>query len=91
MGDALLLRTAKRIPANVRKVIIEQDMIDTADARADHTETAMHKLYLYYDAYLDANGEYSNWNCPRCRAGVLDVWRKIKPFLQQLEYESQIK
>jgi hypothetical protein len=79
----ILQRMAKRIPAHVRKHILEGEVIDRARFEADIVHTPMHYLFELYEIYLDIDGEFNNWYCPRCREHVLKVWLKLKPYLEQ--------
>lgn len=83
-----LLRLAKRIPANVRRHVLDEGFIDKARSESDVTNTPMHFIFEQYELYLDSNGEFDNWYCPKCREHVLKTWRKVKPYLQQLEMET---
>ncbi len=80
----LYLEMAKRIPENLRKIIIEEKFIEKA-INTDITGTPMEYLFDVYQEFLDAIGEHDGWNCFRCREHILNDWRKMEKYLIQIQ------
>lgn len=75
---------AKRVPAGIRKNILEEQFIDKA-TNVDVKGTPMEYLFDVYEEFIDANGEHDDWNCHLCREHILHEWRKLKPYLEELQ------
>ena len=45
----------------------------------------MEYLFDVYEEFIDAIGEHDNWNCFKCRDHILSDWRRMKPYLIQIE------
>ena len=82
------MNIARRIPANVRKIILQENFIDIAK-NVDVTGTPMEYLFDVYEEFIDTIGEHDNWNCFRCREHILSEWRKIKTSLIKLQNNEQ--
>ena len=74
---------ANRIPAGIRKVIIDERLIDKA-VNSEVTGTPMEYLFDVYEEFIDAMGEHDNWTCFKCREHILSEFKKLKPYLEQL-------
>ena len=70
----------KRIPENIRKIIVEEKFIDKA-YNSDVTGTPMEYLFDVYEEFLDAIGEHDSWTCFKCREHILNDWKKMQPYL----------
>ena len=79
----LLLQMAKRIPAGIRKTILQECFIDKA-INTEVTGTPMEYLFDVYEEFIDANGEHDNWTCWKCREHILNDFRRIKSYLIKL-------
>jgi len=79
---------AERIPANVRKIILEECFIDKA-FNTNNTGTAMEYLFDVYEEFIDAMGEFEDWSCFKCRQAILDNFKKMKIYLIELENASE--
>ena len=75
---------AQRIPPDKRKIILEEKFIDKA-INTEVTGTPMEYLFDVYEEHIDALGEHDNWTCYKCREHILNDWRKMKPFLEELQ------
>lgn len=81
-----VLAAAKKIPAKIRKHIIEEKFIDKAHNITD--DKTFEYLFDVYEEFIDMNGEFDDWTCGRCRAKVFSEWHKLKPYLERLESEA---
>lgn len=81
---SILKQMAERIPPDKRKIILEEQFIDKA-INTENTGTPMEYLFDVYEENLDANGEYDNWTCYKCREHILMDWRNMKPFLIEMQ------
>ena len=79
----LYLEMVKRIPADIRKIIVEEKFIDNA-LNSDVTGTPMEYLFDVYEEFLDASGEHDDWGCFRCREHILSDWKKMLPYMIKL-------
>lgn len=75
-----LEQTAEKIPAQIRTIIKEKNLIDAASIYAVKG-SPMEYLFDVYAEFLDPSGEFQNFECPRCRQHVLENFKKLKPFL----------
>jgi hypothetical protein len=76
-----LQSVAHRIPYDVAKKIVDEDMINSARSTTQ-LHTPMHYLFLIHDKHIDKSGSYDHWQCPKCRLHVLEVFRKLQPFIK---------
>lgn len=76
----LLEQTAIKIPAEIRNVIREKNLIDKA-VNNNAVNTPMEYLFDVYNEFIDMSGEYSNYQCMKCRGYVLDIFQKLKPYI----------
>ena len=79
----LMLANAKRIPAEIRRMILEKEMITKA-FNADVPGTPMEFLFDVYNEFVDPSGNVGNFNCPKCRQEVLNSFKKLHPYLIEL-------
>lgn len=82
-SDKLMMATAARIPAGIRKGIIEEGFIDKA-VNLEIENSPMQYLFDVYIEFLDAANDAGNWNCFKCREKVLMDFRRLKPYLMEL-------
>ena len=75
------LVAAKKIPAEIRKKCLQ--VIDKA-CNIQEPGTPMEYLFDVYMEFVDVNGEHDDWTCWRCRDFVLQEFRKMKPYLNEL-------
>ena len=85
--DELYLRIAKKVPKQVRKFILEEDLIGRA-VNVEQTRTPMEYLFDAYETFIDNSSEHDNWQCAKCRAHVLNQWKTLKPYMEQLSNEN---
>ena len=79
--SAFMQAVANRIPYDVAKKIVDEDMV--AKARTNTAlHTPMHYLFLIHDQHIDKSGAYDHWQCPKCRMHVLEVFRKLYPYIK---------
>lgn len=78
---------AKRIPDNIRKVILENGWIDTT--KNEHVFNGpMEYLFDVYEEFVDIRGEHDDFGCFECRGKVLAGWKTLKPYLEELEKQT---
>ncbi len=87
MNDNFTLSIVKRVPANIRKTILEENFIDMA-FNLPEPKTPMEYLFDVYEEFLDPSGEHDDWQCWKCREHILQEWRRLKPFMLQLQNVS---
>ena len=85
MSD-LLLAAAKKIPGSIRHTILEENFINKATT-VEAPKSPMEFLFDVYVEFIDRTYEQS-WTCPRCRSTILADFKKLEPFLKQLENGS---
>lgn len=85
---SLEIEIAKRIPEGIRKVLLEENLIDKA-VNVHAVNTPMEYLFDVYEEFIDVAGEHDDWGCHKCREHVLKDMRKLKPFLIELEKEVE--
>lgn len=78
---------ARRVPDKLRKIILDEQFIDKA-RNVELRDTPQEFLFDVYIEFVDKTGEHNDWSCHKCRAYVLDVWIKMKPFLIQMENQT---
>lgn len=78
---------AKLIPAPIRSKILELNHIKKAVNNTN--DPSMEYLFDAYEEFIDLSGEFEDWTCGRCRQHILDEFKKIHPFLIQLENEAK--
>lgn len=82
-SDSLMIATAKRIPEGIRKVIVEENIIDKA-RNAAALNSPMEFLFDVYLEFIDPSGMHGNWECARCRQSVIDNFKRLQPYLLKL-------
>lgn len=88
MSGLLLMIAARKLPATIRKHILEEGFIDKAISTTDITGTPMEYLFDVYEEFMDVTGEHDSWTCFKCRDHILTEWKKLKPYLEQLQNEA---
>jgi hypothetical protein len=88
INDNLLIAAAKKIPAEIRKVILNEGFIDVA-VNVMVANTPMEFLFDAYEEFIDVSGEHDDFGCYLCRDHVLKQWKQMKPHLQQLESDAK--
>jgi hypothetical protein len=78
--SSFLETAAKKIPEGIRKIIVEEQMIDNATNVANRN-SPMEYLFDVYAEFLDPSGEFQNFECGKCRHHVLENFKKLKPYL----------
>ena len=81
-----MMSIANRVPAGIRKIIIEEGFIDKA-VNVELENTPMQYLFDVYIEFIDPTA-VNNWNCPKCRGNVLTDFKKLKPYLIELNNKS---
>lgn len=74
------LVAAKKIPADIRKKILDEGLIDKA-VNIQEKGTPMEYLFDVYEEFIDTSGEHDDWNCWRCREYILAQFRILKPYM----------
>lgn len=80
--------SAERLPAQIRKIILDEGWIDTA-INVQEPNTPMEYLFDQYMQYIDVSGEHDDFTCGQCRQAVLTEWKKLKSYLIELENDSE--
>jgi hypothetical protein len=76
---------ARRVPPKLRKHILEEKFIDKA-LNVQVENSPMEFLFDAYHEFVDnGRGEYNDWDCHKCRGHVLNVWQKMKPYLERIQ------
>jgi hypothetical protein len=73
---------AKRIPASIRTIILQENWIQTA-INVQEQNTPMEFLFEQYAMYV--TDEYNDFACAICRQHVLEEWKYLESFLKALE------
>lgn len=73
---------AKRIPAGIRKHIIDEQLIDKATNNQE--SKPFEYLFDVFEEFIDAAGEHDDWSCFKCREAVFKKMHELKPFIEQL-------
>lgn len=76
---------AEKIPAHDRKEIIETNMIDQARPLA--TDKCMEHLCIIWVEYIEPGFDIT---CNACRERILKVFRRMKPVLIKMQYDSNL-
>jgi hypothetical protein len=76
--------SAARIPQELRKNILTEGWIHTA-VNVFEPHTPMEILFDVYEEYVDLSGEHDDFSCHQCRQEVLNEWKKLEPYLKELE------
>lgn len=79
--------SAKKIPDGIRKVILENGWIDTTKPLHEFGGP-MEYLFDVYEEFVDATGEYDDFSCGPCRQKILEGWKTLKPYLEELEKQA---
>ena len=87
MSDNIIVAAVKRIPPNIRKIILEERFIDKA-FNLPEVKTPMEYLFDVYEEFLDPIGEHDDWQCWKCREHILHEWRRMKPIMETLQNEN---
>lgn len=82
--DHLFIAIAKKVPAGVRKIILEEQFIDLA-VNTETRNSPMEYLFDVYEEFIDNTGEFENWTCFKCREHILTEFRRLKPYLLDLQ------
>lgn len=82
-NDKVMISTAKRVPEGIRKVIVQEQMIEKA-VNVPATNSPMEYLFDVYLEFIDPTGMHGNWDCARCRQQVIDNFKRLQPYLIQL-------
>lgn len=83
-NNKLELSFAGRVPKEIRKMIIDQKMIEKANELSDVRNTPMEFLFDVYEEFLDPSKNIGPFTCPKCRLEVLNVFRRLEPYFLQL-------
>lgn len=80
---------AQKVPAEIRKIILDNRFIDQAHYATDITGSSMEYLFDVYNSFINSY-EYTDWYCPKCREAVWNHWKKMKPHLEQMENAAKV-
>lgn len=80
ISDRLLIEIVRQIPFSIRRHIMDEGLIDKA-FNAPVENTPMEYLHAVYVEFIDKTGEYSDFQCPRCREKILSDFKKFKPYM----------
>lgn len=86
-NQVLELTFARRVPAEIRKMIIDKKYIETANELSDFPGTPMEFLFDVYEEFLDPSKNIGPFSCPKCRHEVLNVFRRLRPLFLKLNTE----
>ena len=86
MTDFTLI-AAKKIPATIRKHLLEERLIQKA-VNIQEPNSPMEYLFDVYEEFVDIKGEHDDFTCGQCRQEVLLSMKKMLPYLEQLEKEN---
>ncbi len=75
---------AKKVPKEIRKVILQEDWISKA-INVHEKDTPMEFLFDTYMEYIDVTGEHDDFTCHQCRQAVLNDWKDLEPYLKELD------
>jgi hypothetical protein len=75
---------ARRVPPKIRAIILQEQFIDKA-LNVELRDTPMEYLFDVYQEFVDSTREYDDWSCHKCRGHVLEIWKRMKPFLERVE------
>jgi hypothetical protein len=75
---------AKRIPAGIRKHILQEKLIEKA-VNIQSPNSPMEFLFDVYEEFIDIAKEHNDWGCHKCRQHILTRMQKLKPFLVELQ------
>jgi hypothetical protein len=78
-------KLAFQVPGEIRHNIISEGWIRSA-VNVQEANTPMEFLFDVYMEYIDINGEWDDFTCHPCRQKVLEEWKKLEPYLKQLDY-----
>lgn len=84
LENKMLLSMAKRIPAGIRRHILQEGLIDKAK-NVFLENTPQEYLHDVWAEFLDPLNEHSDFSCAKCREYVQGMFRKMKPYFEQLE------
>lgn len=85
--SGLKLEMAKKIPAGVRKTILEEKFIDKA-VNTEARNSPMEYLFDVFEEFIDVRGEHNDWYCFLCRDYILAKFKGLKPILEILQKEE---
>ena len=88
--ERLIQNMAKKVPADLRKHILQEGLIDKA-INVDTKNTAMEYLFDVYHEFVDTTREHDDWYCPKCRQHVLSQWKRMKTHLLLIENGATIQ
>lgn len=77
MAINFVLSAAKKIPREIRELILEKELIEKA-RNVFETNTPMEVLFDAYEEYVDLSGEFDDFSCWKCRDHVLNQFYKMK-------------
>ncbi|RFM30033.1 hypothetical protein [Deminuibacter soli] len=87
MPDFLTI-AARRVPARIRKIILQERFIDKA-VNLQEQNSPMEYLFDVYEEFLDPAGEFDDFGCHKCRGHILEQWRRLKPHLENLQLQER--
>lgn len=82
--EGLLKQMANKIPAEIRKHLLQEKFIEKA-VNIDTRNTPMEYLFDVYGEFLDPRGEFADWYCHKCREHVLSQFKRMKTHLLLIE------
>lgn len=85
--ESLLRAAAAKIPVELIKHILAEKFIDKA-VNIQAANTPMEYLFDVYEEFVDGVGEHDDWTCFKCRDHILQEFRKLKPYLEELNNVS---
>lgn len=74
---------AAKIPAAIRKKILEEGWIDTV-INVQEENTPMEYLFNVYVEYANRIQDMEDFTCEICRGRVIYEWREMKDYLIEL-------
>lgn len=84
-NSKLEMSYAKRVPKEIRDLILEKKFIETADEYSDALDTPMEFLFDVHEEFLDPSKNIGPFSCPKCRLEVLTIFSRLLPYFLQLK------
>lgn len=83
MGTDFVRMKSMKVPPQIRRKILSEKLIDTA--RVSQEDPAFIFLFDAYSDFVDTSRELSDFSCMKCRHKVMQEWKDMKTYLEQLE------
>lgn len=81
---------ARKIPDVIRSMKLMTPADPIHNAVNSENDPNMQLLYAIWFEFVQPHAEDKNIGCWRCRGAVLDSFQRMKPFLLELEKQSEL-